>query len=161
MTTLGQHPWILLAMCACGSHIDLGTPGSPDGGGAGNGSAGGSGSAGAGGGSAGAAGSASGTGGTSGGSDAGGGARTCAQIEADYAALAAQDSCNTTSDCQVLGGSCAVGLGGCYEFVNTSVTAAALHALAEEWSLTKCTAWVCRCTPPPSVTCDNGRCVPI
>lgn len=88
--------------------------------------------------------------------------RTCTDVEDGYAALvAANRGCSQPTDCQLLIGQCSVGLGGCYEFVNHSITQSDLSALGQEFSSLSCTTAVCDCAPPPGVTCSTaGECVP-
>lgn len=83
---------------------------------------------------------------------------TCQDVEGAYGRLVSNRSCASDSDCQVLAGSCGVGLGGCAEAVNASVTPAQLDALAARWSALGCTAGVCRCREPGLPKCQNGRC---
>ena len=128
-------------------------------GGAGRGGAG-TGGAGTGGAGAGGGGAGRGGAGAGGGTAGAGGAPSCQAIEAAYAARVAQTSCSQASDCQILGGQCGVGLGGCYEIVNRSVTAGELQSLAQQYTASRCTSGVCDCAPPPaSVDCQRGQCV--
>ncbi len=128
-------------------------------GGAGTGGAGrgGAGTGGAGWGGAGTGGA--GSGGAGAGGAGSGGSSACQAIESAYAARVAQTTCSQASDCQILGGQCSVGLGGCYEIVNRSVTESELQSLGQQYQASGCTSGVCDCAEPPSrVDCVSGRC---
>ncbi len=87
---------------------------------------------------------------------------SCEEIESNYArTVEAARFCETARDCQVLNGQCGVGLGGCYEFVNQSLSQDDLNALGRQFQETECVGPICRCTPPPEVTCLDQRCEPI
>jgi hypothetical protein len=83
---------------------------------------------------------------------------TCEEVEAAYGALVSHRTCSADADCQLLGGSCGVGLGGCTEPVNATVTQAQLGALSDRWSELHCTGGACRCMQPGTATCQAGVC---
>ena len=88
-------------------------------------------------------------------------ARNCAAIEAEYQALAAATNCQEMEACKVVFGHCAIGLGGCWYTVNSSVAQTDLDMLSTEWLALGCTGGVCSCIAPPnSAICDQGVCVP-
>jgi hypothetical protein len=87
-------------------------------------------------------------------------ADTCEGIEAEYARLIISNrSCAGPQDCQVLDGQCGVGLGGCYEAVNMSVSQDELGQMGRRYNVIGCTEAVCDCAPPPSPDCQQGVCV--
>jgi hypothetical protein len=67
-------------------------------------------------------------------------------------------ACNVADDCQTLNGQCGVGLGGCYEAVNQSISQEDLNALGDEFSRANCFAAVCDCAEAPAVDCVAGQC---
>jgi hypothetical protein len=83
---------------------------------------------------------------------------TCADVQAAYGRLVANRSCTGDADCQVLGGHCSSGLGGCAEAVNRSVTREQLHALARRWNDLGCLAGACRCMESGAPICQGGVC---
>ena len=84
----------------------------------------------------------------------------CEDIEARYRGLVESASdCSDHGDCQTISGQCGVGLGGCYESVNQSLSQDDLSELGLIYSEGGCTGAVCRCTPPPPSRCDAGACV--
>ncbi|MEJ7728496.1 MAG: hypothetical protein WKG00_04715 [Polyangiaceae bacterium] len=156
-----------LASCSDDGDDDTDTP-AASGSGTSSSTASGAGGAGAtsgeGGGASGGAGAAAsgGVGGGAGGTGGTGGspALTCDEIDSAYqSAIAGAKTCNTAGGCQVLQGHCGIGLGGCYEAVNSSLTQSDLDKLAAEWSAQGCLGPVCKCAPPPlTVGCDQGMC---
>jgi len=86
----------------------------------------------------------------------------CEKIQAAYADLVAgAKACEADVECQALWGQCGVGLGGCYEVVNQSISQQELTQLGQMFNDAGCTMWVCDCMPPPLVTCDEGECAAI
>jgi hypothetical protein len=85
---------------------------------------------------------------------------TCAEIEADYAALVGPAACEAPEDCELLNGACGLGLGGCYELSNGSTTQAQLDELGLRYADAGCTSGVCDCAEPPAVDCVEQVCVP-
>ncbi len=67
-------------------------------------------------------------------------------------------SCQADSDCQVLGDQCGVGLGGCYAYVNDSLTQEELSALGQQFSDAGCTSGVCDCDVAREVACVENLC---
>ena len=84
----------------------------------------------------------------------------CPSIEAEYNGLVeAASSCDADGDCQVLGGYCGVGLGGCWNLVNRTLMQEELGALADRWKEASCGGPVCKCPGPPAIlTCAGGTC---
>ena len=87
---------------------------------------------------------------------------TCDEIQQTYADLVGDNAgCEKAEDCQILWGQCGQGLGGCYEAVNGNVTQEQLTALGQEFAEMGCTQWVCDCSPPPEVECQDNVCISI
>jgi hypothetical protein len=86
---------------------------------------------------------------------------TCDDVGSAYSRLVANQSCTVDADCHVVGGSCAVGLGGCHETVNVAVTQQQLGALTDRWTALGCIAGACRCAPEGPVKCQDGTCVEV
>lgn len=88
---------------------------------------------------------------------------TCEGIDVYYDDLVREaKSCEVAADCQALNGQCGVGLGGCYEIVNQSLTQEQLNEAAAQWTGARCdeNVGVCDCAPPPTaLACDEGVCV--
>jgi hypothetical protein len=85
--------------------------------------------------------------------------KSCEEITNLYRAYTARGACANDDDCQVVAGSCAVGLGGCYYAINTQWPASGLDVLTERWQVAGCTGAVCSCTAPPTgASCVNGVC---
>lgn len=90
-------------------------------------------------------------------------AATCAELEAAYdAAVFASQACATVADCRALVGRSDVGLGGCYEAVNASLTQADLDAIAEDYRRAQCfdpaAVGDCSVFPDPTFDCLDGVC---
>jgi len=84
---------------------------------------------------------------------------SCATLEADYQMLVeSAASCDKDADCQLLYGQCWTGLGGCYEFVNQSVSQADLDGMGQKYQDAGCSGAVCKCAPPPLPACVDGFC---
>ena len=83
----------------------------------------------------------------------------CEELETSYAeAVRSASVCRQDADCQILNGQCGSGLGGCYEFVNQTLSQEDLNALGRRYG-TECDGPVCDCPPPPnSVACIEGVC---
>jgi hypothetical protein len=73
-------------------------------------------------------------------------------------AITAASRCELSEDCHLLNGQCSVGLGGCYEAVNTELEQETLNELGRSFSDLGCTEGVCDCGRPPAVVCDGGSC---
>jgi hypothetical protein len=85
----------------------------------------------------------------------------CAGMEDQYEEIVAMTDCREDSDCKIIEGHCAVGLGGCYYAVNQSVDETELADLAEMWTNGSCHQGVCDCPETPeSAFCDAGTCTP-
>ena len=88
--------------------------------------------------------------------------RTCDEVFELYRFLTEEDGalCEGPDSCHYVDGHCAVGLGGCFYFVNQSVRSQHLDALARRWNeLGPCAAWVCDCGRPQRMpACTDGRC---
>jgi hypothetical protein len=83
----------------------------------------------------------------------------CGGIQTQYEGLVNENrACNVADDCQTLNGQCGVGLGGCYEAVNQSISQEDLNALGDEFSRANCFAAVCDCAEAPAVDCVAGQC---
>ena len=84
---------------------------------------------------------------------------SCDDIADSYNDLV-QDAraCDSDDACQLLYGQCGVGIGGCYEAVNMSVSQDDLNALGAAWSEGECFGPVCDCAEPPAVACVEGLC---
>jgi hypothetical protein len=87
---------------------------------------------------------------------------TCEGIDVSYDSLVREaKSCEVAADCQALNGQCGVGLGGCYEIVNQSLTQEQLNEVAAQWTGARCdeNVGVCDCAPPPeALACVRGEC---
>ncbi len=84
----------------------------------------------------------------------------CEEAEDTYARLLEQNSaCEVDADCQVLNGACGVGVGGCYEYVNTDLTQEELSSSLGDANAQTCNWPVCDCpdTTAPAV-CNDGVC---
>ncbi|MEO1271301.1 MAG: hypothetical protein AAFX99_24680, partial [Myxococcota bacterium] len=84
---------------------------------------------------------------------------SCAVLAERYDTLLADHrSCTEDSDCVVRRGSCNVGLGQCYEAVQSVLPQASLNALEGPWFEQRCSDTVCTCDPAPPAICDQGQC---
>ena len=85
---------------------------------------------------------------------------TCDEITEAYEDLhhGQYSACQGNDDCQVVLGSCDVGLGGCYYSVNNTYDQTSVANLLENWENQGCQEWVCDCLPEPFALCDNGLC---
>ncbi len=89
---------------------------------------------------------------------------TCEDLEQSYLDIVSKKDCVVATDCVVLFGACDVGLGGCYEIVNNSISQAQLEELRPDWSSLDCIIGrgVCDCAPAPQaedLQCISGACV--
>ncbi|MCB9759697.1 MAG: hypothetical protein H6739_07630 [Alphaproteobacteria bacterium] len=87
---------------------------------------------------------------------------TCSEVETRYAdVVAAASSCACDEDCQRLYGACDVGLGGCYEAVNTCIDQSLIGELGTLYDShsQRCVDAVCDCEEPQDVACVEGSCV--
>lgn len=86
--------------------------------------------------------------------------RDCDEIAAVYDDYASHTACTEDSDCIVVYGDCAIGIGGCHYTVNRHWGQEGLISLAEAWSAQGCVAGVCDCiAPPAAAVCEDGVCV--
>ena len=85
----------------------------------------------------------------------------CNQLEDAYLeAVTGASACREDSDCQILNGQCGSGVGGCYEFVNMTLTQEDLDAIGRRFGA-QCNGPVCDCPPPPNnIACNDGICGP-
>lgn len=85
--------------------------------------------------------------------------RSCNQIEVAYDDYVSHRACQDDSDCVMLFGHCAIGVGGCYHAVNRRWNDDGLQALGDAWTAAGCGGPVCACAEPPqAVVCDDGVC---
>ncbi len=87
--------------------------------------------------------------------------RNCEAVRAAYKELLTTPAhlrCSADTDCQVVSGECAMGLGGCYHAVNHTITQAAVSALGARFQELGCSGPVCRCARPPAARCEQSRC---
>lgn len=84
----------------------------------------------------------------------------CGDVAEAYRGLVEENrSCTRDEDCQVIEGSCAIGLGGCWYAVNRSVGYDDTDQLAARYRELACGGPVCRCAAPPErAVCDEGSC---
>ena len=86
---------------------------------------------------------------------------SCATIEADYAMMVeSASSCSKDADCQVLVGQCWTGLGGCWEYVNQTLSQPDLDGLGQKYQDAGCAGAVCKCAPAAAAACIDGICGP-
>ncbi len=87
----------------------------------------------------------------------------CEDIQAAYTAqVEGAAACQSDDQCQWLFGQCGLGLGGCYEVVNTDLSQQALGGLGADHLAGGCGAPSCEdCGAPPEVACQQGRCVEV
>ena len=87
---------------------------------------------------------------------------SCAEIRAAYDDLVSEKNrtCGVPEDCQLLGGQCGVGLGGCYHAVNKTVSQEQIDLLGTRFHDSGCFGAVCRCPGPPAVECRDRLCQP-
>ncbi|HEU5075440.1 MAG TPA: hypothetical protein VFU02_14715 [Polyangiaceae bacterium] len=85
--------------------------------------------------------------------------RSCDEIEAAYDDYVSHRACQDDSDCVMVFGHCAIGIGGCHYAVNRRWNDAGLEALGDAWTAAGYAGPVCDCAEPPdTVSCDDGVC---